>query len=118
MKQVYTRPVNLFWNPSTIVCSPELCRKVLTDDEHFAPGYPMPSLILGGKPLCFISSSGHKRFRRLTSGHINGHDTLSKYIETIEEVVFTTLEEWTRTDQPIEFYRGMNLFSKIEEPVP
>ncbi|XVF13588.1 hypothetical protein REPUB_Repub08aG0220300 [Reevesia pubescens] len=99
---------SLFWNPTIIVCSPELCRKVLTDDEHFKSGYPFPSLILGGKPFDYITSSGHKRFRRLTTSRINGHESLTTFIECIEEIVITTLEELTKTNQPIQFSTEMN----------
>ncbi|XWS49598.1 hypothetical protein CRYUN_Cryun12cG0016900 [Craigia yunnanensis] len=99
---------NLFWNPSIIVCSPEVCRKVLTDDEQFKLGYPVRSILLGEKLLDYISSSGHKRFRRLTTSGLNGHQALSTYIGSIEEIVITTLEEWTKTNQPIQFSTEMN----------
>ncbi|OMO55023.1 Cytochrome P450 [Corchorus capsularis] len=99
---------NLFWNRSIIVCNPELCRKVLTDDEHFISGYPIPALILGGKKFDFISSSGHKRFRRLTAG-LNGHESLSTYIRIVEEIVISKLEEWGgKINQPIDFQSEMN----------
>jgi ent-kaurenoic acid hydroxylase len=32
-----------------IVCIPETCRKVLTDDERFKLGYPKATAILTGK---------------------------------------------------------------------
>ncbi|KAK8703794.1 hypothetical protein V6N13_047440 [Hibiscus sabdariffa] len=43
---------SLFGNPSIVVCSPELSRKVLTDDELFEPGY-LSSLtkLLGTKSI-------------------------------------------------------------------
>ncbi|XVF52396.1 hypothetical protein PTKIN_Ptkin05aG0014900 [Pterospermum kingtungense] len=99
---------NLFWNPSIIVCSPELCRKVVTDDEKFKSGYPFPKLIVGDKPFDFLSSSGHKRLRKLATTGINGHEALSKFIGGIEEIVITKLEEWSKTKQPIQFSREMN----------
>ncbi|KAK8622034.1 hypothetical protein V6N13_097661 [Hibiscus sabdariffa] len=60
-------------------------------------------MILGGKSFDFFSSSGHKRFRRLTTRRINSHKALSTHIGSIEDIVITTLEEWSRRDQPILF---------------
>ncbi|KAL4339765.1 hypothetical protein GQ457_08G025520 [Hibiscus cannabinus] len=94
---------SLFCNPSIIVCHPELCRKVLTDDAQFKLGYPCLSMILGGKSFDFFLSSGHKQFRRLTTSRINGHEALSTHIGSIEDIVITTLQEWSRRDQPILF---------------
>ncbi|KAK8498313.1 hypothetical protein V6N12_055832 [Hibiscus sabdariffa] len=99
---------SLLWHPCIIVCTPELCRKVLKDDQHFELGYPYPSLILGGKPSDFFSSGGHKRFRSLTTSQINGHEALATHIGRIEEIVISTLEELSRTNQPVQFLHEMN----------
>ncbi|KAE8055576.1 hypothetical protein FH972_012406 [Carpinus fangiana] len=39
----------MFGSPSVIVCIPETCRMVLTDDERFKLGYPKATTILTGK---------------------------------------------------------------------
>ncbi|KAK8998632.1 hypothetical protein V6N11_084019 [Hibiscus sabdariffa] len=99
---------SLLWHPCIIVCTPELCRKVLKDDEHFQFGYPYPSLIFGGKSSDFFLSGGHKRFRSLATSQINGHEALSTHIGRIEEIVISTLEELSRTNQPVQFLQEMN----------
>ncbi|XVF52397.1 hypothetical protein PTKIN_Ptkin05aG0015000 [Pterospermum kingtungense] len=99
---------NLFWSPSIIVCSPELCRAVLTDDEQFKMGYPLSTLVSGGTPFDYISGSGHRRIRRLTTSGFNGHEKLSTYVGSIEDIVITKLEEWTDTNKPIQFFSEMN----------
>ncbi|XP_012477976.1 ent-kaurenoic acid oxidase 2-like [Gossypium raimondii] len=72
---------HLFGSPSVIVCSQELCRKVLTDDEHFSYGYPSSAIQLGGKKSLYgISNSEHRRLRRLRADPINGHQALALYI--------------------------------------
>ncbi|KAB2014267.1 hypothetical protein E1A91_D09G221200v1 [Gossypium mustelinum] len=80
---------------SIIVCSPELCRKVLTDDEQFHFGYPLSSLVLDGMPSDHISGSGHKRFHRLTT-------------RSVEEIVTSALEECSKMKEPILFFHEMN----------
>ncbi|KAE8677567.1 defensin-like protein [Hibiscus syriacus] len=99
---------SLLWKPCIIVCTPELCRKVLKDGEHFKLGYPYPSLILGGQSSDFFLSMGHKRFRSLTTSQINGHEALSKHIGCIDEIVITTLEELSTRNQPVQFLHEMN----------
>ncbi|KAL4309008.1 hypothetical protein GQ457_01G033260 [Hibiscus cannabinus] len=92
---------SLFGNPSIIVCSPELCRKVLTEDELFEYGYPLSlNKLLGGegKSLHGVSKSEHRHLRKLLSSSINGHESLSKHIGYIEEIVISSLEEWIHTN--------------------
>ncbi|KAB1199521.1 Beta-amyrin 11-oxidase [Morella rubra] len=93
----------MFGNPSVIVCTPETCRKVLTDDDRFKLGYPKATTILTGRRAFHgISNAEHKRLRRLTTSPINGHEALSGYIDLIEGIVATTLEEWASMKHPIE----------------
>ncbi|XP_021755157.1 ent-kaurenoic acid oxidase 2-like [Chenopodium quinoa] len=85
----------MFGNPSVIVTTAETCRKVLNDDEHFKPGWPVSTLkLIGAKSFVSISYEEHKRLRRLTSAPINGHEALSEYIEYIEDIVKSALENW------------------------
>ncbi|PPE02659.1 hypothetical protein GOBAR_DD00358 [Gossypium barbadense] len=93
---------HLFGSPSVIVCSQELCRKALTDDEHFSYGYPSSAIQLGGKKSLYgISNSEHRRLRR-----------------HIEDVVITSLEELATMNRPIKFFNEMktialNVIAKV-----
>ncbi|XVF51938.1 hypothetical protein PTKIN_Ptkin04bG0224200 [Pterospermum kingtungense] len=85
---------SLFFNPSIIVCNPQLCKKVLTDDERFIFGYPLAIMkIFGKNSLLSVTNSEHKRLRRLISAPINGHEALSMYIGYIEGIVISSLQE-------------------------
>nr|KJB25348.1 hypothetical protein B456_004G187100 [Gossypium raimondii] len=107
---------HLFGSPSVIVCSQELCRKVLTDDEHFSYGYPSSAIQLGGKKSLYgISNSEHRRLRRLRADPINGHQALALHIE---DVVITSLEELATMNRPIKFFNEMktialNVIAKV-----
>ncbi|KAK8548534.1 hypothetical protein V6N13_054676 [Hibiscus sabdariffa] len=99
---------HLFGSPSVIVCSPEICRKVLTDDEHFSLGYPSSAIRLGGKKSLYgVPNSEHRRLRRLISDPINGHRALALYIGHIEDVVIPSLVELATMNRPIKFFTEM-----------
>ncbi|GMJ12491.1 ARABIDOPSIS ENT-KAURENOIC ACID HYDROXYLASE 2, ent-kaurenoic acid hydroxylase 2 [Hibiscus trionum] len=99
---------HLFGSPSVIVCSPELCRKVLTDDEHFLFGYPSSAIQLGGKKSMYgVPMSEHRRLRRLTTDPINGHQALALYIGHIEHIVIPSLEDLSSMNKPIKFFSEM-----------
>ncbi|KAF7828544.1 beta-amyrin 11-oxidase-like [Senna tora] len=86
---------HMFGSPSVIVCKSELCRKVLTDDEHFKLGYPEPMLrLVGTRTFDKDSVPQHKRIRRLTTSPIVGHVSLAMYVERIEDIMVNSLEEW------------------------
>ncbi|KAK8571796.1 hypothetical protein V6N12_027869 [Hibiscus sabdariffa] len=110
---------NLFGNPSVIVCSPELSRKILTDDERFEVGYPSSlTKLLGKKSLHGVSNSEHRRLRKLLVPPINGHEALSMYIGHIQDIVISSLEEWAHNSSPIEFLTewkkiSFNVITKI-----
>ncbi|KAK8548527.1 hypothetical protein V6N13_054683 [Hibiscus sabdariffa] len=110
---------SLFGNPSIIVCSPELSRKVLMEDELFVFGYPSSlTKLLGKKSLHGISNSEHRRLRKLLVAPINGHEALSVYIGYIEDIVISSLEEWVHNSSPIEFLTewkkiSFNVITKI-----
>ncbi|MBA0740440.1 hypothetical protein Gogos_013642 [Gossypium gossypioides] len=99
---------HLFGNASIIVCSAELCRKVLTDDNNFQWGYPVSNLILGDVPFDYISS--HRRLHRLMTTALNQHQPPSSHLGTIEKIVINTLEEWSKMKEPILFVPEVNKF--------
>lgn len=93
----------MFGNPSVIVTTPETCRRVLTDDDAFQPGWPKSTMeLIGRKSFIGVSEEEHKRLRRLTAAPINGPEALSVYIKFIEEAVVTDLEKWSKMGE-IEF---------------
>lgn len=95
--------VHMFGNPSIIVTTAEACRKVLTDDEAFKPGWPSSTMNLIGKnSFVGISDEEHRWLRKLTSAPVNGHEVLSLYMKYIEENVVVALEKWAGMEK-IEF---------------
>ncbi|OIW18962.1 hypothetical protein TanjilG_09156 [Lupinus angustifolius] len=93
----------MFGSPSVIVTTPEGSRKVLTDDDNFALGWPRSTIeLIGKKSFIGISTEEHKRLRRLTSASINGLEPLSLYLTFIESIVKSSLEKWA-TMGKIEF---------------
>ncbi|KAL4380837.1 hypothetical protein HN51_004177 [Arachis hypogaea] len=93
----------MFGNPSVIVTTPETCKRVLTDDEKFKPGWPRSTIeLVGKKSFISMAYEEHKRLRRLTSSSINGMEALSLYLTYIEKNVISSLEKWTKMGQ-IEF---------------
>ncbi|KAI6702377.1 hypothetical protein NL676_011513 [Syzygium grande] len=52
----------IFGGPSIIVCTPETCKRVLTDDQLFIPGYPKATLkLMGNRSFHGISPAEHKQ---------------------------------------------------------
>nr|AYP67587.1 ent-kaurenoic acid oxidase [Paeonia suffruticosa] len=85
----------MFGNPSIIVTTPEACKRVLTDDEAFKPGWPSSTLkLIGRKSFIGISYEEHKRLRRLTAAPVNGPEALSLYMTYIEDSVKFALNKW------------------------
>lgn len=103
---------HLFGSPSIIVCTPETCRKVLTDEENLKVGYPHSTMVLTGKRSFHgISNSEHKRLRRLITSPINGDEALSTYISLIEDSAVKHLEELSKMNTPCEFLKEMRKFA-------
>ncbi|XP_059427765.1 beta-amyrin 11-oxidase-like [Corylus avellana] len=99
---------HLLGSPTVIVCSPKLCRLVLTHDENFKPGYPKSTSILAGrKSLHNVSSVEHRRLRRLLTTLINGHQAQAIYVEHIEDIVSNSLDEWASMNKPFELCTEM-----------
>ncbi|KAL0284110.1 UNVERIFIED_CONTAM: Ent-kaurenoic acid oxidase 1 [Sesamum angustifolium] len=95
--------VHMFGNPSIIVTTAEACRKVLTDDESFIPGWPSSTVnLIGKKSFLGIFDEEHKWLRKLTAAPVNGQEALSIYLKYIEESVVAALEKWAGMGQ-IEF---------------
>lgn len=102
----------LFGRPSIIVCTPETCRKVLTDDEQLKLGYPASTMALTGKrSFHSISNAEHKRLRRLTTSPITGHEALSMYIDLIEGASAKVLDELSSMNEPREFLTELRKFA-------
>nr|CAD1831072.1 unnamed protein product [Ananas comosus var. bracteatus] len=78
-----------------MITTPDACKQVLMDDEHFVTGWPKATLeLIGKKSFIGISHEEHKRLRRLTSTPINGYEALNTYLHFIDESVVSTLEKW------------------------
>lgn len=98
----------MFGKPSVIVCSPEMCRRVLADDENFRLGYPESTQVLIGKrSFHHVSTTEHKHLRRITAALLNGSEALSRYIKNTEEIMIASLDEWASMNKPIEFFTEM-----------
>ncbi|GMY20773.1 beta-amyrin 11-oxidase-like [Fagus crenata] len=96
---------HMFGSPSIIVCTPEICRRVLTNDEHFTIGYPKSVYLLSGRrSLHAISNVEHRRLRRLIGSPIKGHEALTMYIKPTDDIVINSLDEWASLNEPFEFY--------------
>lgn len=96
---------HLFWSPS-IVFSPDICRKVLTDEENFKPKYPASIMALAGKSSFHtLPCSEHKRLRRLITSPINGHEALSTYTGLMEDITVKHLEELSTMNKLCEFLK-------------
>ncbi|XP_045807521.1 beta-amyrin 11-oxidase-like [Trifolium pratense] len=103
---------HLFGSPSIVVCTPETCRKVLTDEENLKLGYPSSATALTGKRSFHgISNNEHRRLRRLITSPINGHEALSSYIGLIEDIAVKHLEKLSTMNMPIEFLKEMRKFA-------
>lgn len=93
----------MFGNPSVFVTMPDTCKRVLTDDDAFKPGWPRSTVeLIGEKSFIGISFEEHKRLRKLTAAPVNGHESLSLYMQYIEEMAKVSLEKWANAGK-VEF---------------
>ncbi|KAL9246920.1 hypothetical protein vseg_020398 [Gypsophila vaccaria] len=98
----------MFGKPCVIVTTPETCKRVLSDDTTFGPGFPESiTKLMGKKAFHGISHDEHKRLRRLTSATFSGQQALSTYLKHIEHVVVESLHNWCTMSRPIEFLTEM-----------
>ncbi|MED6192889.1 hypothetical protein PIB30_013979 [Stylosanthes scabra] len=90
----------MFGSPGIIVTTPELSRKILTDDENFKLGWPRSTIeLVGEKSFIAMGDEDHKRLRRLTSASINGLEPLSMYLKFMDELMKEDLEKWSKMGQ-------------------
>ncbi|GMY35322.1 beta-amyrin 11-oxidase-like [Fagus crenata] len=68
---------HMFGSPSIIVCTPKLCRRILTNDENFVKS---TYLLTGRRSLHRISNLEHRRLRRLIASPINGHEVIDEML--------------------------------------
>nr|BAN15044.1 putative cytochrome P450 monooxygenase CYP88D8 [Astragalus sinicus] len=99
----------LFGSPSIIVCTPEICRRVLTDEVNYKLSYPKATKKLMRSRL--DNSWEHRQFKRLVTAPIVGQNALGVYLERIENIVINSLEEMSSVKQPIEFLEEMRKVS-------
>ncbi|KAJ3672619.1 hypothetical protein LUZ60_007340 [Juncus effusus] len=93
----------MFGSPTIMVTSPELCKQILMDDDHFVTGWPKATMeLVGKKSFIGISQEEHKRLRKLTAAPINGYEPLNTYLQFIESSVKSSLEKWSKMGE-IEF---------------
>ncbi|KAJ1427963.1 Cytochrome P450 [Sesbania bispinosa] len=103
---------HLFGNPSIIVCEPQICKRVLIDDMNFKLGYPKSTKELArNRPMSEVSSEEHRRFRRLITAPIVGHNALTMYLERIEDIMVNSLDELSSMKHPVEFLKEMKKIS-------
>ncbi|KAI4357152.1 hypothetical protein L6164_001119 [Bauhinia variegata] len=97
---------HLFGKPSIIICIPEMCRRVMTDDQHFRVGYSTSFMkLLGSELLASYSPEEYKGVRRLATAPIVGHNSLAEYIDGIEDLIMNSLDEWSSMNHPIELLK-------------
>ncbi|XP_047161901.1 beta-amyrin 11-oxidase-like [Vigna umbellata] len=103
---------HLLGKPSIIVCTPEMCKRVLNDDENFKQGYPKStSELLKNKALSNVCSAEHKLLRELVSSGILGQKVLATNLEIVENIVINSLDELSRMKQPLQVFKEMEKIS-------
>ncbi|KAK2453531.1 beta-amyrin 11-oxidase [Trifolium repens] len=103
---------HLFGSPSIIICDADMCRRVLMDDETFKIGYPKSTIeVTRCKSLWSSSREELKRFKRLISILIVGHNTLEMYLTRMEDIVINSLEELSSMSHPVDFLKEMKNIS-------
>lgn len=86
-----------------------MCKRVLTNDQHFVPGYRKANKkIFGNRSFHGISLSEHKLLRHLTVTPINGMEALSLFAGKIEDILVTTMARWAELGRPIPLMNEMN----------
>ncbi|RDX68842.1 Beta-amyrin 11-oxidase, partial [Mucuna pruriens] len=99
---------HLFGKPSIMVCTPEMCKRVLTDDESFKMGYPNSvAKLFGSKAITDTRTTEQKRLRHTITSLVGGHNVIATYIERIEEIVINSLEDLSSMKHPVELFREM-----------
>ncbi|GFP92392.1 ent-kaurenoic acid oxidase 1 [Phtheirospermum japonicum] len=92
---------HMFGNPSVVVTSAEACKKVLTDDEGFNPGWPTATVNLIGRK----SFVRHLRRRAQVASQVNrGPGERIRSVNRVHEIyrrrnVIVTLDKWADMGQ-------------------
>jgi hypothetical protein len=82
------------------------------DDETFKIGYPKSTIEMTRcKSLWSSSREELKRFKRLISILIVGHNTLEMYLTRMEDIVINSLEELSSMSHPVDFLKEMKNIS-------
>ncbi|KAJ1391766.1 Cytochrome P450, partial [Sesbania bispinosa] len=108
---------HLFGSPSIIVCSPETCRKVLTNEEQFRLGYPASTMALVGKRSFHgISNAEHKRY---AVKHLEDMSSMNSPCEFLREMrkfafeVFTTIFIASDDDSHVDLGLVQDLYTHL-----
>ncbi|KAJ4703188.1 Cytochrome P450 family ent-kaurenoic acid oxidase [Melia azedarach] len=103
---------HLLGSPSIIVTTPENFRRVLNDDDTFGVGYPVAMNILAGKRTFLnVQNVAHRRLRNLLLTPTTSHEALAIYLKNIEDLVISSLEDWSSRDKPVELLNELRRFA-------
>ncbi|CAN4099761.1 unnamed protein product [Withania somnifera] len=101
----------MYGKPSIIVTTPETCKQVLMDDEHFVLSFPKSLTDLTAKRTFHgVTRQQHKLLRQITTGSIIGHEVLSMYVGYIKEIVVAAFDKWASREEPIELLTEMRKY--------
>ncbi|CAN4127803.1 unnamed protein product [Withania somnifera] len=92
----------MFGSPSIIVTTPEICKKILMDDDNFDRGKMNAS--------ASATNQQEKNLRRITTIHIRTQGSLSFYFDCINKIVKNSLEKFAAKEEEI------CLFSEMKRP--
>ncbi|CAN4127805.1 unnamed protein product [Withania somnifera] len=92
----------MFGTPSVIVTTPELCRKILMDDDNFDLGFPKYILeLLRKEPIGGTSYQEDRLARKLTTP-VKSHALVSYFFDFLTETVRSTFEKWATTGETLQ----------------
>ncbi|KAF3681839.1 hypothetical protein FXO38_01545 [Capsicum annuum] len=102
----------MYGKPSIIITTPETCRQVLMDEEHFVLSFPKSVTDLTAKRTFHgVTRQQHKLLRQITTGSIIGPEALSIYIDYIKEIVVSVFDKCARREEPIELLTEMRKYA-------
>lgn len=102
----------MYGKPSIIVTTPEICRQVLMDEEHFVLSFPKSLTDLTAKRTFHgVTRRQHKLLRQITTGSIIGHEALSMYVDYIKEIAVAAFDKWASREEPIELINEMRKYA-------
>ncbi|MCD9646508.1 hypothetical protein HAX54_036394 [Datura stramonium] len=102
----------MYGKPSIIVTTPETCRQVLMDEEHFVLSFPKSLTDLTARRTFHgVTRQQHKLLRQITSSSIIGHEALSMYVDYIKEIAVAAFDKWSSREEPIELLTEMRKYA-------